>query len=50
MNDKQKAVLKELTETLFDEACCAEELKFERGFRLGVLITAEIFFGQDIFL
>ena len=50
LNDKQKAVFKELTETLFDEACCAEELKFERGFRLGVLITAEIFFGQDIFL
>ena len=50
LNDKQKAVLKELTEPLFDEACCAEELKFERGFRLGVLITAEIFFGQDIFL
>lgn len=49
LNDKQKSVLKDLTETLFDESCCAEELKFERGFRLGVLIIAEIFFGQDIF-
>lgn len=50
LNDKQKSILTELVETLFEESCFAEQLKFERGFRLGVLLTAEIFFGQDIFL
>lgn len=50
LNDKQKSILTELVETLFAESCCAEQVKFERGFRLGVLITSEIFYGQDIFL
>lgn len=50
LKDKQKAILQKLTETLFDEGYCAEQSKFERGFRLGVLITSEIFYGQDIFL
>lgn len=50
LNDKQKAQLEELVETLFDESSCAEQLKFERGFRLGVLITSEIFYAQDTFL
>ncbi len=50
LNDKQKAILEELVETLFDESGCAEQVKFERGFRLGVLITSEIFYRQDIFL
>lgn len=50
LNDKQKAILEEMVETLFDESSCNEQVKFERGFRLGVLITAEIFFGQDTFL
>ncbi|MBO5031798.1 MAG: hypothetical protein J6D08_07920 [Lachnospiraceae bacterium] len=50
LNDKQKAILAELVETLFDESSCAEQVKFERGFRLGVLMTAEIFTEQDIFL
>ena len=50
LNDKQKSILTELVETLFAESCWAEQVKFERGFRLGVLITSEIFYGQDIFL
>ena len=50
LNDTQKAILEELVETLFDESSCNEQVKCERGFRLGVLITAEIFFGQDTFL
>lgn len=50
LNDTQKAILEEMVETLFDESSCNEQVKFERGFRLGVLITAEIFFGQDTFL
>ena len=50
LNDKQKAMLEELVETFFDESSYTEQVKFERGFRLGVLITSEIFYGQDIFL
>ena len=50
LNDKQKKILEELVETLFDESSCNEQVKFERGFRLGVLITSEIFYAQDTFL
>lgn len=50
LNDKQKAILEELIETLFDESSCNEQVKFEHGFRLGVLITSEIYYKQDIFL
>ena len=50
LNDKQKAILEELVVTLFDESCYNEQIKFERGFRLGVLITSEIYYAQDIFL
>lgn len=50
LNDEEKAMLTELVETLFDESCYDSELKFQRGYRLGVLMTAEIFTEQDIFL
>ncbi len=50
LNDEEKEMLTELVETFFDESCYDEQRKFERGFRLGVLMTAEIFTEQDIFL
>lgn len=50
LNDEEKEMLTELVETLFEESCYDEQKKFERGFRLGVLITAEIFTEQNIFL
>ena len=50
LNAKQKEILEELVETLFDESSCNEQANFERGFRLGVLITSEIYYAQDIFL
>ena len=50
LNDVEKEMLTELVDTLFDESCIDAEKKFERGFRLGVLMTAEIFTEQDIFL
>lgn len=50
LNDEEKEMLSELIETIFEESCYDEQRKFERGFRLGVLITAEIFTEQDIFL
>ena len=49
LNDEEKEMLTELVDTLFEESCFDEQRKFERGFRLGVLITAEIFAEQDIF-
>lgn len=50
LNDSQKALLEELVNTLFDESGCSEQLKLEQGFRLGVLITSEIYYEQDKFL
>lgn len=50
LNDEEKAILTQLVDTLFDEGCYDAELKFQRGFRLGVLMTAEIFAEQDMFL
>ena len=50
LNTEEKAMLTELVDTLFEEGCYEEQKKFERGFRLGVLMAAEIFTEQDIFL
>ena len=50
LNDEEKEMLTELVDTLFEESCFDEQRKFERGFRLGVLITAEIFTERDTFL
>ena len=50
LNDEEKEMLTELVETLFDESCYDAEAKFQRGFRLGVLMTAEIFAEQNMFL
>ena len=50
LNDEEKEILTQLVDTLFDESCYDAELKFQRGFRLGVLMIAEIFAEQDMFL
>lgn len=50
LNNEEKEMLTELVDTLFEESCYDEQKKFERGFRLGVLLTAEIFAEQHIFL
>lgn len=50
LNDEEKMILTQLVDTLFDEGCYDAEEKFQRGFRLGVLIITEIFVEQDIFL
>ena len=49
LNDEEKEILTQLVDTLFDESCYDAELKFQR-FRLGVLMIAEIFAEQDMFL
>lgn len=50
LNDEENALLTQLLDTLFDESCFDAEAKFERGFRLGALMIAEIFAEQDMFL
>lgn len=50
LNNEEKEMLTELVDTIFEESCYDEQRKFDRGFRLGVLMTAEIFTEQDIFL
>ena len=50
LNDEEKEMLTELVDTLFEESCYDEQRKFERGFRLGVLMIAEIFTEQSTFL
>ena len=50
LNEEENALLRQLLDTLFDESCFEADAKFERGFRLGVLMIAEIFAEQDMFL
>lgn len=49
LNNEEREILTELVDTLFDESCMDAQKKFERGYRLGVLMTTEIFTEQDIF-
>lgn len=50
LNDEDRELLKKLADTYFDESCCDAHNNFVRGYRLGVLMTMEIFSGQDSFL
>lgn len=50
LNTEDKETLDELVDIIFNESCVDAEKKFERGYRLGVLMTAEIFIERDIFL
>ena len=50
LNDEEKEMLTELVETLFEQSCYEEQGKFERGYKLGFLMTVEIFAEQDTFL
>ena len=36
-----------LMETMFAESCCAENSVFQRAYRLGVLMTMEVFEDYD---
>lgn len=50
LNDDEKKMLDELMEAMFNDGACYAEEKFIRGYKLGVLITAEVYQGQDDFL
>ena len=50
LNTEEKELLTELIDVIFNEGNVDAKKKFERGYRLGVLMTAEIFMEQDTFL
>ena len=50
LNDEDKELLQHLIDTIFAESCCDVTNKFLRGYRLGVLMTMEVFLEQDSFL
>lgn len=50
LDAEDKDMLAELVDTLFSEGCVDAQKKFERGYRLGVLMASEIFTEQDMFL
>ncbi len=50
LNDEDRELLKKLADTYFDESCCDVHNNFVRGYRLGVLMTMEVFSGQGSFL
>lgn len=50
LNSEEKEILTELVDTLFREGSFDAQRKFERGYRLGVLLTTEIFTEQETFL
>ena len=50
LKDEDKALLQKFADTCFDESCCDAHSYFVRGYRLGVLMTMEVFEGQDSFL
>ena len=49
LNGEEKEILAELVDTLFQEGSFDAQRKFERGYRLGVLLTSEIYAERDIF-
>ena len=49
LNDEEKELLEELVCTLNEEGCRYAEDEFIRGYRLGVLMTMEVFSGQETF-
>ncbi|MDE7479111.1 MAG: hypothetical protein K2M91_14425 [Lachnospiraceae bacterium] len=50
LNDEDKELLQKFADTYFDESCCDAHNNFVRGYRLGALMTMEVFWEQDSFL
>ena len=50
LNSEEKELLERLLDTDSEEKTLYAEDKFIRGYRLGVLMTMEVFAGQDKFL
>ena len=49
LEGEERELFDSLVETLFAESCCAENNMFQRGYRLGVLMTMEVFEDYDSF-
>lgn len=50
LNGEEKVLLNRMTDSMYEEWCRYAEQKFVRGYRLGVLMTMEVFEGRDDFL
>lgn len=50
LNDEERDLLNELIDTIFDECCFYARNRFVRGYRLGVLMTMEVFDQQDTYV
>lgn len=49
LNDDEKELLDKLMDTMFEDGSCYAEEKFIRGYKLGVLMTAEVYQEQGEF-
>lgn len=47
LGDEEKALLEGLMDSLLDESSSDSQHSFIRGYRLGVLMTMEVFMGED---
>ena len=47
---EEKELLNKLIDTVFEECCCYAKNRFVRGYRLGVLMTVEVFDQQDTYV
>lgn len=50
LGDEEKELLEDLVDTVFEESCCYAQNRFVRGYRLGVLMTVEVFQQQDTYV
>lgn len=50
LNDEEQELLTRIINTILDENHLHARDKFIRGYRLGVLMTTEVFTGQDSYL
>ncbi|MBO5032990.1 MAG: hypothetical protein J6D08_14130 [Lachnospiraceae bacterium] len=49
LNDEQKEMLEQLIETIYQENCHYIQERLIRGYRLGVLMTMEVFSERDTY-
>ena len=50
LKGEERKLLNELIDTIFEECCLYAQNRFVRGYRLGVLMTVEVFDQQETFV
>lgn len=50
LGDEERELLGKLMDTVFAECSCYAQNRFVRGYRLGVLMTMEVFDQQDTYV